>query len=231
MDLQFTALMESNLDKVEEGNKDWVLLLKEFYSPFAISLEAAKENIPSEKEEIITEHKCEKCGAHMVIKHGRYGKFLACSGYPACKNAKPLNDEGSAPQEIVKTGDKCPTCGADMVFRSGRFGKFIACEHYPTCKTTKKVTMGIKCPKNCGGELVERRTKGKRFFYGCASYPKCDFVSWEKPVKEPCPKCNHPFLVYANKKKGDAPSLKCPNKECDFSKELPVENADASSAE
>ncbi len=220
MDVQFTAQMESNLDKVEEGDKDWVALLKEFYAPFEKSLEAANVNIVSQKEEIKTDHVCEKCGLPMVIKHGRYGKFLACSGYPACKNAKPLNDEGSAPQEPVKTGDKCPTCGADMVLRSGRFGKFIACEHYPKCKTTKPITTGIKCPKNCGGELVERRTKGKRFFYGCSSYPKCDYVSWEKPVKEPCPKCGHPFLVYDNKKKSESPSLKCPNKDCDYKKEL-----------
>jgi DNA topoisomerase-1 len=229
MDVQFTAQMEDGLDKVEEGEKDWVMLLKDFYAPFEKALEAANVNIVSQKEEIQTEHKCEKCGAPMVIKHGRFGKFLACSGYPACKNAKPLNDEGSAPAELVKTGDKCPTCGADMVLRSGRFGKFIACEHYPTCKTTKPVTTGIKCPKDCGGELVERRTKGKRYFYGCSSYPKCDFVSWEKPVKEPCPKCGSPFLVYANKKKSDAPALKCPNKECDYSKELqPASESSAS---
>ncbi|MBI5178206.1 MAG: type I DNA topoisomerase [Nitrospinae bacterium] len=231
MDLQFTAQMEGGLDKVEEGNQDWVGLLNEFYAPFAKALEAANVNIVSQKEEIKTEHVCEKCGSPMVIKHGRYGKFLACSGYPACKNAKPLNDEGSAPLEPVKTGDKCPTCGKDMVLRSGRFGKFIACEDYPTCKTTKAVTMGIKCPKDCGGEIVERRTKGKRFFYGCSSYPKCDFVSWEKPIKEPCPKCGHPFLVYAAKKKGETPAIKCPKKECDYTRELPQETAEAGVAE
>lgn len=225
MDVQFTAQMENNLDKVEEGTTDWITLLKEFYTPFAKSLETAETNMPTLKEEIKTEHVCEKCGSPMVIKHGRYGKFLACSGYPACKNAKPLNDEGSAPMEPVKTGDKCPTCGADMVLRSGRFGKFIACEHYPKCKTTKPVTTGIKCPKDCGGELVERRTKGKRFFYGCSSYPKCDFVSWEKPFKEPCPKCNSPFLIYDAKNKTGTPGLKCPNKECDFTKELPPQES------
>ncbi len=224
MDLQFTAQMEDGLDKVEEGGKDWVGLLREFYGPFTTALEKADAAIPTRKMEEPTDEVCEKCGAPMVIKHGRFGRFMACSAYPKCRNAKPIKEDGTAAVP-EKTGDKCPTCGKDMVLRTGRFGKFIACEDYPTCKTTKPVTLGIKCPECGTGELVERKSKARRFFYGCSRYPDCKYVSWEKPVKEPCPKCNSPFLVFAGKKGGEQ-MLKCPNKACDFTKPFAAESAD-----
>ena len=217
LDLQFTAQMEDGLDKVEEGTKDWIELLREFYGPFSIALEKADIALPQRVMAEPTDVICEKCGAPMVIKSGRFGRFMACSAYPACRNAKPLKEDGLTVAEPEKTGDKCPACGKDMTLRSGRFGKFIACEDYPTCKTTKPVTMGIKCPKCGKGELVERRSKARRFFYGCSAYPDCDYVSWEKPVKEPCPKCHSAFLVFGGKKGGEQ-SLKCPVKECDYTK-------------
>ena len=217
LDLQFTAQMEDGLDKVEEGAKDWIELLREFYGPFSIALEKADAALPQRIMQEPTDVICEKCGAPMVIKNGRFGRFMACSAYPACRNAKPLKEDGLTVAEPEKTGDKCPACGKDMTLRSGRFGKFIACEDYPTCKTTKPITLGIKCPKCDKGELVERRSKARRFFYGCSAYPACDYVSWEKPVKEPCPKCNSPFLVFGGKKGGEQ-SLKCPNKECGYTK-------------
>ncbi len=217
LDLQFTAQMEDGLDKVGEGEKDWIALLREFYGPFSAALEKADAALPQRVMAEPTDVICEKCGAPMVIKSGRFGRFMACSAYPACRNAKPLKEDGVTVAEPEKTGDKCPTCGKDMTLRSGRFGKFIACEDYPTCKTTKPITLGIKCPKCGKGELVERRSKARRFFYGCSAYPDCDYVSWEKPVKEPCPKCNSPFLVFGGKKGGEQ-SLKCPVKECDYTK-------------
>ncbi len=217
LDLQFTAQMEDGLDKVGEGGKDWIELLREFYGPFSAALEKADAALPQRVMEEPTDVICEKCGAPMVIKNGRFGRFMACSAYPACRNAKPLKEDGVTVAEPVKTGDKCPTCGKDMTLRSGRYGKFIACEDYPTCKTTKPVTLGIKCPKCGKGELVERRSKARRFFYGCSAYPDCDYVSWEKPVNEPCPKCHSPFLVFGGKKGGEQ-TLKCPNKECDYTK-------------
>lgn len=227
MDLQFTAQMETGLDQVEEGGKDRVALLRDFYTPFETALAKAQTDMPSLKVEEHTDEVCDKCGAPMAIKHGRYGRFLACTAYPKCRNAKPLKDGETKSSPPEKTGDKCPTCGKDMIKRGGRFGQFIACEDYPTCKTTKPVTLGIKCPKCGGGEMVERRSKAKRYFYGCSAYPKCDYVSWEKPVKEECPKCKHPFLVYADKKKGNAGALKCPAKECDYTKAPAVDLAEA----
>lgn len=220
LDVKFTAQMEEKLDAVEEGSKDWKKLLEEFYAPFASALEAAEKNMESMKEDTKTDEVCDKCGSEMIIKFGRFGRFMACSKYPECKNTRQISKDGTTQAEPEKTGDKCPSCDSDMVLRSGRFGKFIACSKYPDCKTTKPVTMGIKCPKKCGGELVERRTKKRRIFYGCANYPKCDFVSWEKPVNEACPKCSHPYLVYDGKKRPDVTTLKCPEKTCDFKKEM-----------
>ena len=225
MDIEFTAHMEEDLDLVEEGKKDWHILLKEFYEPFSKALEAAEKNMV--KQEQKTDEKCDKCGSDMIIKFGRFGKFMACTAYPECKTTKPLAKDGTTPMEPEVTGDKCPTCGADMVLKFGRFGKFIACSKYPDCKTTKAITLGIKCPKKCGGEVVERKTKKKRNFYGCENYPKCDFVSWEKPVDEECPTCKNPFLVYGKSKNEDVTVLRCPLKECDFKKEVPKENTDS----
>ncbi|GMT42097.1 MAG: DNA topoisomerase 1 [bacterium] len=225
MNIKFTAQMEENLDAVEEGAKNWVTLLEEFYSPFIGALDAAEKNMECVKEDGKSDEICDKCGSEMTVKFGRFGRFLACSKYPECKNTKQLSKNGETKSEPEKIDEKCPTCGEGMVIRSGRFGKFIACSKYPECKTTKPVTLGIKCPKKCGGELVERRTKKRRIFYGCASYPKCDFVSWEKPVSEACPKCSSPYLVYAKSAKPDVTALKCPVKECDFTKELPKQEA------
>ncbi|MFQ5431211.1 MAG: type I DNA topoisomerase [Nitrospinota bacterium] len=232
LDVQFTAQMEENLDKVEEGDKDWVTLLKEFYGPFAEALEAAHKNMKKVKAEIKTDEICDKCGADMIIKFGRFGKFMACSNYPECKNTKPVSKNGDVGSEPEKTDEKCPECGSDMVLRNGRFGKFMACSKYPECKTTKPISLGIKCPKECGGEVVSRRTKKGRTFFGCTNYPKCDFTSWQKPVNEPCPECGGKYLVYAASRNKDVIKLNCPEKECKYSKEIakePAETADAAS--
>ena len=228
MDVQFTAQMEENLDKVEEGDMDWVTLLKEFYAPFAKALEAAHKNMKKIKAEIQTDEICDKCGADMIIKFGRFGKFMACSNYPECKNTKPVTKSGDIGSEPEKVDEKCPTCGSEMVLRSGRFGNFIACSKYPECKTTKPISLGIKCPKECGGEVVSRRTKKGRTFFGCTNYPKCDFTAWQKPVNEPCPECGGKYLVYAASKNKDVIKLNCPEKGCKYTKETVKESTESS---
>jgi DNA topoisomerase I len=142
----------------------------------------------------------------MVVKWGRNGRFLACSAYPDCRSTRPLPEE----EALSKTDEKCDKCGSPMVIKTGRFGRFLACSGYPECKNTKPVTLGIPCPKpGCGGQIMEKQTKGKRLFYGCSKYPKCDFASWDRPVTHPCPVCQHPFMVQkSTKAKGD--HLKCP---------------------
>ncbi len=206
--IEFTANMEKELDLVEEGTDDWVTVVSDFYGPFMKtigSLEKSHAKIKKSMTET-TDIKCEKCGSPMIIKWGRNGRFLACSSYPECKSTRPLPGE----EAQTKTDEKCEKCGAEMVIKTGRFGRFMACSRYPDCKTTKPLTLGIACPKpGCGGQIMEKTTKGRKLFYGCSNYPKCDFASWDKPVKHPCPVCNHPFMVQKTSKvKGDY--TKCP---------------------
>ena len=136
---------------------------------------------------------CPECGEPLLKRRGRFGEFITCSAYPECKYKRNLN--GGERPEDQPTDEICPTCGKPMVIKHGRFGKFIACSGYPECKTTKPVTLGIKCPETgCEGELVRRRSKRGRVFFGCSAYPTCKFVLWQQPVAEPCPKCGAAFM-------------------------------------
>jgi DNA topoisomerase-1 len=154
----------------------------------------------------------------MVIKWGRNGHFLACSGYPECRNTKEYvkNADGTLTiRPTTRPSDmKCPTCGADMVIRRGRFGEFQACTRYPDCKTTAPMSLGVNCPKpGCGGYLTEKRSKRGKVFFGCSNYQRtnCDFVSWDRPVPQACPKCSLPFLLQKVSKTGTR--LYCNDKE------------------
>ena len=192
--VSFTAEMEEELDQVEEGKQDWVDLLNEFYKPFNKTIESLKGKEKQIKESMVekTDEKCDKCNSTMVIKWGRNGRFMACSAYPDCKNTKPL--PGEEPE--LKVDEKCDKCGLPMVVKTGRFGRFLACSGYPDCKSTKAITLGIDCPRtDCKGQLVQKQTRGRKIFYGCSAYPKCDFASWDMPVDKACPACNHPFMV------------------------------------
>lgn len=230
LNVEFTAELESRLDNVEEGSRNWVHMLREFYTPFAETLEVAKKLMRDIKAEVIpTEHVCEKCSKPMIIKWGRMGEFLACSGYPDCKNTKEFKRRDDGTIEIVEqepTGEKCPTCSADMIRKRGRFGRFIACSRYPECKTTMAFTFGVHCPKCTVGLLGEKKSRRGRYFYGCTKYNKegtgCDYVSWYKPLNEPCPQCNSPFLVEKWSKRTGAYKA-CPNKECGY-KLIPEES-------
>ena len=199
MDTNFTARMEEELDEVARGEREWTPMLEEFYGPFRNALDVATESMPRVRVEEATDEVCEKCGEPMVIKTGRFGRFLSCSNFPKCRNAKPIpsasppNTAGgtSDPTPDEATEEVCKTCGRPMVIKTGRFGKFLACSDYPTCKVTRPILnkIGVPCPK-CGDDLVQRRSRGRgRIFYGCARYPACDFVVNQRPQKEPCPEC------------------------------------------
>jgi DNA topoisomerase I len=209
VDAQFTAKMEADLDHVEEGTADWRKLLGTFYTPFKLDLERAKTEMRDVKrEEIPTDLVCEKCGKPMVVKWGRNGRFLACQGYPECRNTKEAiqNDEGkweAMPQQT--TDEVCETCGAPMTVKRGRFGSFLACTRYPDCKTTKPISLGVKCPREgCGGFLAEKRSRRGKPFYGCSNWQKkqCDFVAWDRPIPQPCPVCQAKFVVKKENKRG-----------------------------
>ena len=185
VDYKFTADMEKNLDLIAEGKKEWQPIIADFYKPFIKNLEEKSKTLTKkELTEETTEEKCDKCGSPMVIKVGRFGKFLACSKYPECKSTKELASEKDGEEPSAVIDEKCPDCGAPLVEKRGRYGKFIGCSKYPDCKYIKKKNYGtgIPCPKCGEGEVVSRRSKRGKIFFGCNQYPKCDFVSWEKPT-------------------------------------------------
>jgi DNA topoisomerase I len=194
--VKFTAKMEEELDTIASGKQEYLDVMKDFYGPFHQAVEKASGLATSIKKSLQekTEDICELCGKPMLIKWGRNGKFMACSGYPGCKNTRPLPGDAEKTQHIV--GGKCDLCGGDMLVKGGRFGTFLGCSNYPACKNTKPISMGIKCPKCKEGELIERKTKkGKRTFYGCSKYPNCDFASWDKPVAQACTSCGNEYIV------------------------------------
>jgi DNA topoisomerase-1 len=194
MDVEFTAQMEDHLDKIEDGERNWVETVKEFYEPFKIDLARAKKEMENEKVGTLAGEACPECGSPLLERRGRFGKFLACSTYPECRYTR--NVDGSVRAEDEPTDEVCPTCGRPMVIKHGRFGKFVACSGYPECKTTKPVSLGIACPQpDCRGEIVQRRSRRGKTFFGCSAYPDCTFVLWQRPIAEPCPKCAAPFLT------------------------------------
>jgi DNA topoisomerase-1 len=212
-DIEFTAQMEENLDKIEEGERDWVDTLKEFYTPFQKDLEMAKVSMRDVKrEKIPTDAICERCGSKMVKRWGKRGYFLACSSYPKCRYTREV--EGNEENQ-VETEARCEKCGNPMVIKNGKFGRFLACSNYPTCKFTRSLDTGVRCPQEaCDGVIVERKTRKGRTFYSCTNYPNCTYALWDKPIPEKCPQCGFPFLV---EKQGKGGVIKrCPKKECGY---------------
>ncbi len=175
-DVGFTAKMEDELDSIAEGENDYVQVLTDFYQPFSETL--------AKVESTLEKIKCEKCGSDMEVKIGRYGKFLACTNYPECKNIKSLKEISNSNNEPEYTGNTCPKCGGRTLYRESKFGRFIGCENYPECDYTEQITTGIKCPE-CGvGELIPKRTKRGRIFYSCSRYPDCQYATWKLPKEE-----------------------------------------------
>jgi len=214
LNIEFTALMEENLDKIEEGEKGWVETLKEFYIPFQKDLEMAKVSMRDVKrEQIPTEILCEKCGSKMVKRWGKRGYFLACSSYPKCRFTKELEENGG--NQKLETDVRCEKCGSPMVIKNGKFGRFLACSNYPTCKSTQSINTGVHCPQEgCEGTLVERRTRKGKTFYSCTNYPQCTFALWDRPIPEKCPLCQAPFLIERQGREGIV--KRCHRKECGY---------------
>jgi DNA topoisomerase I len=277
MSVEYTAQMEHELDEIEEGKDNLLNTLNQFWKKFEKELKKAKTDMKDVKAmEEKTEEVCDKCGSPMVLKWGRYGKFLACSGYPECKNTRQMTGGGddAAPDihedvakevcakdgqpMVVKKGrfgpflactkypeckttkrlvrgeggklqvetlapidEKCPDCQSDLMWRRGRFGAFIACSNYPNCKYVKKKEareIGLLCP-DCGqGQVVERKGRWGRFFYGCRRYPECRFTAYHKPIPEPCPDCGRPYLLEKETKK-EGKIVFCANESCHYKRE------------
>jgi DNA topoisomerase-1 len=224
VDLEFTARMESSLDHVAEGVIRWEPLMEAFYGPFHKQLEAQEKEMEEQAQKEAEGEVCDLCGKPMVVKRGRFGRFLACSGYPECKNTRPLPGE-AAPPKPEPTDEKCPKCGAPMVKKTGRFGPFLACSRYPECKTIVNIEIPVNdqngnpitCPKCKEGRILERKSKKGKVFYSCSRYPDCDQAFWDRPTGEPCPKCSYPTLL----KKGK--TIHCPNEECKYKATIELE--------
>ncbi len=271
-DVKYTARMEEELDEIEDGKLEWRSAMAEFYDRFQRDLDhAARHMTDIKRMEKPTDLVCEKCGKPMVIKWGKHGSFIACTGYPECTNTRELTvdlpdvdtadlaeqDEteycencgrpmvlkkgrfgqfyacsgypdckttkqiGGEQRKDVALEEKCPQCGNNLVQKYGRYGEFVACSNYPTCKYVKQKTIGVPCPNCSEGEIVERRSKRGKTFYGCNRYPQCDFVAWGKPIPEKCPQCGSSYLIEKYLKSG--PTAQCPNADCKY--KHPLEGA------
>jgi DNA topoisomerase-1 len=211
VDIDFTASLEKSLDEIAEGNKAWKPLVKDVYIPFHENLEKKSEEV---KQEDISEkigRNCPECGNDLILKHGRFGKFIACSEYPKCKYTEKSEEDKTLEKEYAKD---CSKCGSPMTVKRGRFGPFLGCSNYPECKNIEKIenSTGVKCPKCEKGEIVERKSKRGKVFYGCNEFPKCKTAYWSKPTGEKCPKCES-LLVFGPKN-----TKQCSEKECLYNK-------------
>jgi DNA topoisomerase-1 len=273
LDVEYTRSLEEDLDRIEQGKADYKGTLTTFYKKFKKDLAKAGKEMQNLKEGIKTEEICDRCGKGMVIKVGKFGPFVACSGYPDCTNTRELEKsepggdtdetqdetcENCSKPMVVKRGrfgqflactgypeckttrkiissggsmkaakpdqildEKCPKCASNLVIKQGRFGEFTACTNYPNCRYVKMKTTGVPCPKDAG-DIVERKSRRGKVFYGCANYPDCDFTLWKRPIAEACPDCGTLFLLEKITKKAGR-QLVCSKDDCSFVKDAPLE--------
>ena len=219
MEVKFTVRMEEELDRISEGEQDWLESLRKYYAQLDRDLKQGMKAEGFKKKGIPLDEVCPQCGRQLVIKDGRYGRFIACSGYPDCDYKGSFQKKEAQPLE-----EKCPQCGGQLVVRYGKYGSFIACSNYPQCTYTKKESRdtGISCPRNCGGKILRRKTRKGKIFFGCSNYPNCNFATWDEPVKQPCPECGREFVLRKSQIKGDS-YLYCSDEECSYKEEIPKE--------
>ena len=209
VDAKFTATMEDNLDDIAHGKVAWQKVIADFYSPFEKLLKNKEETLEKQNVDETTDEVCSECKSPMIIKRGRFGKFLACSNFPECKKTKPLAGDKETEKTVAEPTDVvCEKCGSQMMKRKSRYGEFLGCSNYPKCKHIQNLDsgagdIGLPCPTCKAGKIVERRTKRGRVFYGCSNYPKCDFASWNRPTDQKCATCGGAMAIV--KSKGDAP--------------------------
>jgi len=214
MDVTFTAKIEEQLDKIEEGDIGWKKVLKSFWADFEVTLERAKEEMKNlKKQQIPTGISCTKCEeGEYLIKWGRNGQFLACSVYPDCNSTHDFKKdlEGTIhilPKEYFH--DDCPTCGKHLEVKTGKYGRFVRCEDYPQCDTTLPYTLKVHCPECKVGKFAEKKSRYGKFFYGCSSYPDCNNAMWAPPIEHDCPGCGYPIMIERETKR-DGKHLQCP---------------------
>lgn len=221
VDYDFTAHLEDELDAVSRGEKDWVPLLRDFWTPFKTQVDTTEENVKRQDvtQEALDEA-CPKCGKPLSIRLGKRGRFIGCTTYPECDYTRNLNEEaGAATEPEVVEGRICPKCESPLIFRQGRYGKFIGCSNYPACKhiepLEKPADTGVECPQCHKGSLLKRKSRYGKIFYSCSTYPDCNYAVWNEPLNESCPKCNWPVMTIKTTKRRGTEKV-CPQKECGY---------------
>jgi DNA topoisomerase I len=224
VDYGFTANLEDELDAISRGEEKMLELLEKFWQPFKDTIEKIEATV---KRKDVTqealEDKCPLCGKPLVIRLGKKGRFIGCSGYPDCKYTANISAEEKTPEPVVEVGRDCPDCGKKLVFKVGRYGKFIGCSGYPECKhiepLEKPTDTGVVCPVCKEANLLKRRSRRGTYFYSCARYPKCKYATWNQPINEKCPKCGWPILTIKETKRRGKEKV-CPQKDCGFIEKL-----------
>lgn len=222
-DVKFTANMEEQLDRVEEGSVDWKNLLREFWNGLEGTLQVAKKEMRNiKREEIETDLECPKDGGKLVIKFGKNGRFIACQNYPKCKFTSEFIQEKDGEIKLQgdkKTGENCPTCkDGELIEKKGRFGRFIGCTNYPECRHTSAISTRVTCPQCQAGELHEKQSRRGKIFYGCSTYPKCDYATWDRPIDKKCGDCGNAFLTQKMGRSGPG-KIACPACQRPYSEE------------
>jgi len=220
VDYGFTANLEDDLDAISRGEKKWVPLLQQFWQPFYDQVQAIdKTTKRSDVTTEATDQTCPQCQKPMVIRLGRRGRFMGCTGYPDCNYTKNINESEDASEPTVIEDRHCPKCNSTLVIKSGPYGKFIGCSSYPNCKhiepLEKPQATGVSCPACKKGLLVTKRSRRGKIFYACETYPKCQYAIWYPPLAETCPTCQWPILMLKTTKKNGTEKT-CPEKTCDF---------------
>ncbi len=227
VDYDFTANLEDELDAVSRGDKTWIPLLEEFWSPFKKLVDHTQENVKrSDVTQEKMDEKCPKCEAPLSIRLGKRGRFIGCTAYPDCDYTRNVGEDASDEPEVI-SDRKCPKCEHELVIKHGRYGKFIGCSHYPDCNhmepLEKPKNTEVQCPKCKQGNILERKSRRGKIFYSCERYPKCDYAIWNEPIKEPCPTCKWPILSIKITKRSGRQKI-CPVKECNYVIPFPEED-------
>ena len=225
VDYDFTAKLEDELDAVSRGEKEWVPLLREFWTPFKALVDEKEETV-SRKDVTheLMDEACPKCGKPLSIRLGKRGRFIGCTGYPDCDYARSMTEDKDAPvaPEVVE-GRTCPQCDSALVIKHGRYGKFIGCSGYPKCKfiepLEKPKDTGFVCPICAKGTLLARKSRYGKIFYSCSTYPACNYAVWNEPVAGPCPQCNWPIMTIKVTKRRGTEKV-CPQKECGHAEQI-----------
>ncbi len=221
VDYDFTANLEDELDAVSRGEKDWIPLMREFWTPFNAMIQEKESSV--QRKDVTQEaldEKCPECSSPLSIRLGRNGRFIGCTNYPECSYTRNLNGDTETPAEPeVLEGRTCPDCDSPLIFKTGRYGKFIGCSAYPKCKhiepIEKPLDTEIECPQCKKGTILKRKSRNGKIFYSCSGYPKCDYALWNNPIKESCPQCHWPILTVKETKRRGVEKV-CPQKDCSY---------------